>query len=133
MTASINSRSAIFQENIALLFKLNALTSGVPWQHTYFNLVGIFWPFWQLPHSWELNLLYWVSGSRSSQPDVFCKKGALRNFAKSTGKHLYQSFFFNKVFKKETLTQVFYSEFCEIFKNTSSGCFCGSSWSLPSL
>ena len=30
-------------------------------------------------------------------PDVFCKKGVLRNFAKFTGKHLCQSLFFNKV------------------------------------
>ena len=28
---------------------------------------------------------------RSSRPEVFCKKGVLRNFAKFTGKHLYQS------------------------------------------
>ena len=34
---------------------------------------------------------------RSSRPDVFCKKGVLRNFAKFTGKHLCQSLFFNKV------------------------------------
>ena len=33
---------------------------------------------------------------RSSRPEVFCKKGVLRNFAKLTGKHLCQSFFFNK-------------------------------------
>ena len=30
-------------------------------------------------------------------PDVFCKKGTLRNFTKITGKHLCQSLFFNKV------------------------------------
>ena len=30
-------------------------------------------------------------------PEVFCKKGVFRNFAKFTGKHLYQSHFFNKV------------------------------------
>ena len=34
---------------------------------------------------------------RSSRSEVFCKKGALGNFAKSTGKHLYQGLFFNKV------------------------------------
>ena len=34
---------------------------------------------------------------RSSRPEVFCKKGVLRNFAKFTGKHLCQSLFFNKV------------------------------------
>ena len=33
---------------------------------------------------------------RSSRPEVFCKKGVLKNFAKFTGKHLYQSFFFSK-------------------------------------
>ena len=34
---------------------------------------------------------------RSSRPEVFCKNGVLRNFAKFTGKHLYQSLFLNKV------------------------------------
>ena len=34
---------------------------------------------------------------RSSCPEVFCKKGVLKNFAKFTGKHLCQSLFFNKV------------------------------------
>ena len=34
---------------------------------------------------------------RSSRPEVFCKKGVLRNFAKFTGKHPCQSLFFNKV------------------------------------
>ena len=29
-------------------------------------------------------------------PEVFCQKSVLRNFAKSTGKHLCQSLFFNK-------------------------------------
>ena len=33
----------------------------------------------------------------SSRPEVFCKKGVLRNFAKFTGKHLCQGLFFNKV------------------------------------
>ena len=34
---------------------------------------------------------------KSSRPEVFYKKGVLRNFAKFTGKHLCQSLFFNKV------------------------------------
>ena len=34
---------------------------------------------------------------RSSRPEVFCKKGAFRNLAKFTGKHLCQRLFFNKV------------------------------------
>ena len=55
------------------------------------------------------------------------EKGVLRNFAKFRGKHLRQSFFFNKVaglrpqacnfIKKEALTLVFSCEFCEISKN----------------
>ena len=61
---------------------------------------------------------------RSTRPEVFCKKGFLRNFAKFTGKNLCQSLFFNKVagacnfIKKETLAQVSSCEFCEISKNT---------------
>ena len=35
--------------------------------------------------------------NRSSRPEVFCKKGILRNFTKFTGNHLYQSLFLNKV------------------------------------
>ena len=35
--------------------------------------------------------------NRSSHPEVFCKKGVLRNFAKLTGKHRCQSLFFNIV------------------------------------
>ena len=35
--------------------------------------------------------------SGSSCPEVFCKEGGLRNFAKFTGKHLCQSLSFNKV------------------------------------
>ena len=34
---------------------------------------------------------------RSCRPELFCKKGVLRNFAKFTGKHLCQGLFFNKV------------------------------------
>ena len=34
---------------------------------------------------------------RSSRPDVFCKKGVLRNFTKFKGKHMCQSLYFNKV------------------------------------
>ena len=34
---------------------------------------------------------------RSSRPELFCKKGFIRNFAKITGNYLFQSFFFNKI------------------------------------
>ena len=35
------------------------------------------------------------SSYRSSRPEVFCKKGVLRNLAKFTGKHQWQRLFFN--------------------------------------
>ena len=38
-----------------------------------------------------------VALHRTSRLDVFSRKGVLRNFANFTGKHLCQSFFFNKV------------------------------------
>ena len=36
-----------------------------------------------------------ASDYRNSRPEVFCKKGVLRNFEKLTGKHLCQGLFFN--------------------------------------
>ena len=53
------------------------------------------------------------------------KKVVLKNFPKFTGKHLYQSLFFNKVahlrpatlFENEALVQLFSCEFSKIFKN----------------
>ena len=62
---------------------------------------------------WEI---FFMDKYRSSHPEVFCKKGVLRNFAKFTGKHLCQGLFFNK----ETLAQVFSCEFCEISTNNFS-------------
>ena len=38
-----------------------------------------------------------IKTNRSSRPEVFCKKGILRNFTKFTGNHQHQSLFFNKV------------------------------------
>ena len=61
--------------------------------------------------------------SRRSCPEVFCKRGVLRNFAKLTENHLRQSLLFNEVadlIKKETLAQVFSCKFCEISKKTFS-------------
>ena len=51
---------------------------------------------------------------RSIRPEVFCKKGFLRNFAKFTGKHLCQSLFFNKVADLRWL----------LLKESSFHCFC---------
>ena len=48
-------------------------------------------------YSWWL-VTTWNSGLyRSSDPEVFCKRGVLRNFAKFTGNHLCQRLVFNKV------------------------------------
>ena len=41
---------------------------------------------------------------RSRSLEVFCRKGALRNFEKFTGKHLCQSLLFNKVAGLRTVT-----------------------------
>ena len=60
---------------------------------------------------------------RSSRPEMFCRKGVLRNFAKFTENHLCRSLFFNKdlrpatLLKKRLLAQVFSCEYCEISKN----------------
>ena len=37
---------------------------------------------------------YWFCCTQKQPPEVFLGKGVLRNFAKFTGKHLYQSLFF---------------------------------------
>ena len=69
---------------------------------------------------------------RSSRPEVFCKKGVLRNFTKFTGKHLCQSFFFNRpatLLKKKLWHRCFPVNFVKFLRtpflqNTSGGCFC---------
>ena len=68
----------------------------------------------------EASIIY-----RSFFPELFCKKGVLKNYAKFTGKHLCQSLFFKKVgglmpstLSKKRLWQLFFNEFYKIFKNT---------------
>ena len=70
---------------------------------------------------------------RSSRPEMFCEKGALKYFTKFTGKHLCQSLLCQpeacNFIKIETLAQVFSCKFCDIsestffLQNTSGGCF----------
>ena len=63
---------------------------------------------------------------RSSRPEVFCRKGVLRNFSKFTEKHLCQSLFLNKVLglrpatllKRTLWRKCFPVKFCEISKST---------------
>ena len=47
-----------------------------------------------IEHLWWVLLKSSKAKSRSSRPEMFCKKGALRNFAKFTEKYLCQSLFF---------------------------------------
>ena len=47
---------------------------------------------------------------RSSPPEVFCRIGGLRNFAKLTGKHLCQSLFCNKVAGLKFIRAPFFTE-----------------------
>ena len=73
---------------------------------------------------WPVLLLLWtkviynevnnknIIKRRRSRPEVFCKKGVVRNVAKFTGKQLYQSLF--------PMAQVFSCEFREMLKNTFS-------------
>ena len=66
--------------------------------------------------------------SRSSHWGCAIKKGVLKNFTKFTGKQLCGSLFLSKVaglrakacnfIEKETPTQMFSCEICEIFENT---------------
>ena len=70
-------------------------------------------------------------------PELFSKKGVLRNFAKFIGKHLWQSLFFNKVagLKSATLLKkksfwhrcfpVNFAKFLRtaVLQDTSGGCF----------
>ena len=67
-----------------------------------------------------LNCVSVTHTSRSSHPEVLCKKWCSKNLNKIHRKTpVPESPFFNKNFiKKETLTQVFSCEFCEISKNT---------------
>ena len=50
----------------------------------------------QIPRSDHISLVKFRYGGRS-HPKVFCKKEALKSFAKSKGKHLYWTLFLKKV------------------------------------
>ena len=69
---------------------------------------------------------HWIV-QKHIRSEVLYEKGALRNFSKSTGKHLCQSHFLIKLqakackfMKKEALAQVFSWEFYNISQNTLS-------------
>ena len=57
---------------------------------------------------------------RNCSPELFCKKGVLRNVAKFKRKHLCQTLLLINFIKKEALAQVFSCENCKISQNTFS-------------
>ena len=61
---------------------------------------------------------------RNSHPKVFCKKSALNNFPKLTGKHLCRSLFQVSSLQrnKKTPAKLFSYEFCKNFKNKHQFC-----------
>ena len=80
----------------------------------WFDLIVSLFPSGFLLFPWLLchdSFLQW------QLPIGVLKQGVLRNLTKFTGNHLYESIFFIFI-KKDTLAQVFSSEFCEISKNS---------------
>ena len=79
------------------------------------NLTHIYQPLDSIYSEWSRQAVY-----RSSHRRCFLRKGVLRDFAKFTGKDLFQSLVFNKVAGvfRWHLAQMFSCEFCEISKNT---------------
>ena len=55
---------------------------------------------------------------RETTPEVFYKKGVLKDKVKFSGKHLCWSLFLIKFIEKETPAQLVSCKFCQIFKNT---------------
>ena len=107
---------------------------------------------WKLSYPRMTSFFTWLIHEKlpfivQSCPEVFCKKGVIRNFVKLIGKHLSQSLFFNKIAGLATLSKkrLWYRCFPVNFvkflstpflQNTSGGCFCvvrGESKSLESF
>ena len=61
----------------------------------------------------------WIKNSRSSCPEVFCKKEVLKNVAKFTGKHLYW-----RLLTKEFQVSRLYHNLLEQFPHMSNAKFC---------
>ena len=111
-------------ELLNLSSKKATRTDGIPTKDMlYLSERLIYLDIWL---SWKRHLLKWViSWFIQKQPlEVFYTKGALKNSAKFTGKHLRQSLFFNKVaglrpatLVKKALAHVFSCDSCEISKD----------------
>ena len=89
---------------------------GISW----FFCVCVICHLFKMSFLYEFDFLYYSS----TLPELFCKINALKNFSKSTGKHLRLSLLLIKLqtllqfYLKETLAQAFSSEFWDIFKIT---------------
>ena len=76
---------------------------------------------------------FWLDMTRSSRAEVVCKKSALRNFAKFTGKYICQSLFFNEVASLSLWDRCFPVSFAKFIRssfflqNSSGACFCMTS------
>ena len=101
-------RSSIFSkvaENFTLNRLLNRYFSRILAANFTWQLLGQLFLrtlFFRTPPVAALHLLLkkWAS-NRSSRPEVFCKKGAFRNFAKFAGKHLCQRKYLTHFCKKQ--------------------------------
>ena len=97
--------------NIAKRISLNCVwTARFPW--SYFSLKLQILRLFRARRSKAVECRFTLKRQKQP-PEVFVRKGVLRNFPKFTGKYLCQSLFF----KKETVVQVFSCEFCAISKN----------------
>ena len=76
------------------LFHKSKDTSAIP-QPSVQHLVYVFPIFFHVHKCFD-NFHLSKNILQTQPPEVFCKKGVLRNFAKFTGKHLCQNFFLNK-------------------------------------
>ena len=116
-----------FRDDIWQTFPSNEICERL-WLFDWNSKINISWKLMTL----DMNCLI----SRSSHPEVFCKIGVLKSFAKLTGKYLCLSLFFNKVagwdlqlYLKKTLShRRFPVNFAKFLKtpslhNISGGCF----------
>ena len=106
---------SVFDHFVGCFQGVKKETSGMKWV----NIRSIIW--WR---SLTSNKQWLCTNTQKQPPEVFYKKGVLKNFAKFTAKHLCRSLFFNNpatLLKKETLAQVLSCEFCGMFKGGLSG------------
>ena len=75
-----------------LIVNFKQISHIIPVNLLILNMIFPYLRFLQNIWNWVIFLQY-----QKQSPDVFCKKGVLRNFSKFTGKHLCQGLFFNKV------------------------------------